>query len=547
MQQEGQMGSRISAIAALAMTTIGATIGATMGAALGVPCVANAQDAPVRGGIVRTMESGYRTLNPAVQSGAATAMPGSQIFAGLIQIGANFEPKPYLAESWTFAADQKSVTFKLVAGTTFHDGKPVTSADVAYSLGVVQKNHPFGPIMLGTMAGVDTPDDLTVVIRLTRPTPHLMQALQPFLMPVLPKHIYDDGQDIKTHPRNMQNVVGSGPFKVVEHVQGQHLILERFDGFVRKGRPYLDRLIISTQKDVASRVISFEKGELDYVPYSGFTERDVIRLRKNDKLTVTEDGYEAVGHINYLELNLRREPFKNVKVRQAMAHAIDKDFIVKSLFLESPKAAHSILHVTNPFFTADVPKFTGGIEKANALLDEAGLKPDANGVRFKMQLEVPNWLPTHLGVMAEYIKPQFKKIGIEVSLRKAPDFATWSQRVSSWDYDASMNAIFNYPDPVIGVHRLFSCKNIRNQIWTNTQAYCNERVDTLMDKAAAEVDPAERKKQYAEFQQILAEDQAMIYLTHMQYSTAQHKYVRGEPKGPWGSLNPWDEMYFDKK
>ncbi|MEQ1698308.1 MAG: ABC transporter substrate-binding protein, partial [Hyphomicrobiaceae bacterium] len=372
-------------------------------------------------------------------------------------------------------------------------------------------------------------------------------ALQPFLMPVLPKHIYDDGQDIKTHPRNMQNVVGSGPFKVVEHVQGQHLILERFDGFVRKGRPYLDRLIIATQKDVASRVISFEKAELDYVPYSSFTERDVLRLRKNDKLHLTEEGYEAVGHINYLEFNLRREPFKNVKVRQAIAHAIDKEFIVKSLFMDSPKAAHSILHVTNPFFTDNVPKFTGGVDKANALLDEAGFKPDANGVRFKMQLEVPNWLPTHLGVIAEYLRPQFKKIGIEVTLRKAPDFATWSQRVSSFDYDASMNAIFNYPDPVIGVHRLFSCKNIRNQIWTNTQGYCNERVDALMDKAAAEVDLSERKKQYIEFQQILAEEQALVYLTHMQYTTAQHKYVRGVPKGPWGSLNPWDEMYFDKK
>jgi len=512
-----------------------------------VPSLCHAQETPFRGGIVRTMESGYRTLNPAVQSGAATAMPASQIFGGLIQIGENFEPKPYLAESWTISADQKSYTFKLVPGATFHDGKAITSADVAYSLGVVQKNHPFGPIMLGTMEGIDTPDPLTVVIRLTRPTPHLMQALQPFLMPVLPKHVYDDGQDIKTHPRNMQNVVGSGPFKVVEHVQGQHLILERFDSFIRKGRPYLDRLIIATQKDVASRVISFEKGELDYIPYSGFTERDVVRLRKNDKLIVTEDGYEAVGHINYLELNLRREPFKNVKVRQGIAHAIDKGFIVKSLFLDSPKPAHSILHVTNPFFTADVPKFTGGIEKANALLDEAGYKPDASGVRFKMQLEVPNWLPTHLGVMAEYLRPQLKKIGIEVTLRKAPDFATWAQRVSSFDYDASMNAIFNYPDPVIGVHRLFACKNIRNQIWTNTQGYCNERVDILMDKAAQEVDPVARKKQYIEFQQILAEEQAMIFLTHMQYTTAQHTYIRGVPKGPWGSLNPWDEMYFDKK
>ena len=383
--------------------------------------------------------------------------------------------------------------------------------------------------------------------RSSQPTPYLMQALAPFLMPILPKHIYDDGQDIKTHPRNMQNVVGSGPFRVVEHVQGQHLILERFDGFFRKGRPYLDRIIMAGNKDTASRLISFEKGDVDYVPFSGFTERDVDKLKKNDKLIVSEEGYGAAGHVNYMELNLRREPFKNVKVRQAIAHAIDKDFIVKSLFANSPKAAHSILHDTTPFFTNDVPKFTGGVEKANALLDETGLKPDPSGVRFKMQLDVPNWLSTHLGVMAEYIRPQLKKIGIEVTLRKAPDFAAWSQRVASWDFDATMNGIWNYPDPVIGVHRLFACANIRNQVWTNTQGYCSDRIDAVMAKATSEAKPEERKKLYAEFQQVLADEQVMIYLTHMTYTTGQQKNVKGVPVTPWGSLNPWDELYLEKR
>jgi len=367
-----------------------------------------------------------------------------------------------------------------------------------------------------------------------------------FLAPILPKHIYDDGQNLKTHPRNAQNIVGSGPFKLVEHAQGQHLILERYDGFFRKGRPYLDRIIFQLVKDPAAHVILFEKGEVDYVPFTGFNERDVARLKKNDNIELTEAGYEAVGHVNYLELNLRRAPFSDVRVRQAIAHALDKDFIVKTLFLGSPKPAHSMLHATNPFFTDDVPKFTGGIAKANALLDEAGLKPDANGVRFKMQLEIPNWLQTHLAVLGDYIRPQLKKVGIEVSLRKAPDFGTWAQRVASWDYDATMNAIWNYPDPAIGVHRLFACKNIRNQIWTNTQGYCNERVDALMEKVARTSDVQERKKQYAEFQSVLAEDQVFVYLTHMQYTTGRQKYVKGTPKGPWGTVNPWDEMYIEK-
>ena len=94
-------------------------------------------------------------------------------------------------------------------------------------------------------------------------------------------------------------------------------------------------------------------------------------------------------------------------------------------------------------------------------MDEAGLKPDAKGVRFSMTLEVPNWSASHLGIMADYMRPQLKKVGIEVELRKSPDFATWINRVVGGEYDATMNGAWNYPDPVIGVHRLYLCSKIR--------------------------------------------------------------------------------------
>ncbi|HZP89031.1 MAG TPA: ABC transporter substrate-binding protein, partial [Burkholderiales bacterium] len=142
-----------------------------------------ALSAAKQGGTLNVVWEAMRTLNPAVQSGAATAVPGSQIFAGLIQMDRRYQPQPYLATSWESAPNGLTYTFHLVRDATFHDGKPITSADVAFSIMAVKEFHPFGPLMFGNVEGVDTPDPYTVVVRLSHPTPQFIQALQPFLMP----------------------------------------------------------------------------------------------------------------------------------------------------------------------------------------------------------------------------------------------------------------------------------------------------------------------------------------------------------------------------
>lgn len=142
-----------------------------------------------------------RHLNGAVQSGIATAVPSTQIFASPLRYDENWEPQPYLAESWTVAEDGMSVTLNLVQNATFHDGKPVTSEDVAFSIMTTKENHPFKS-MFAPVSTIDTPDAHTVVINLDKPHPALLLALSPALAPVLPKHIYGDGQDAKSHPAN---------------------------------------------------------------------------------------------------------------------------------------------------------------------------------------------------------------------------------------------------------------------------------------------------------------------------------------------------------
>ena len=195
-----------------------------------------------------------RHLNPAVQSGIATMMPGAQLFASPLRFDDKWNPQPYLAESWSFQDDGKSLLLKLVPNAVFHDGKPITSEDVAFSIMAIKANHPFST-MLAAVERVDTPDPRIAIIRMSQPHPAILLALSPPLCPILPKHIYGDGADLKTHARNT-SPVGSGPYKLAEYKPGEHNILEKNPNFFIKGRPKFDRIIFRIFRDVNALAIA---------------------------------------------------------------------------------------------------------------------------------------------------------------------------------------------------------------------------------------------------------------------------------------------------
>ncbi len=491
-----------------------------------------------------TSISKWRTLNPAVQSGSATGIPGSQIFAGLLRVDDDFVPQPYLADSWEVSSDGLSVTFNLNKSASFHDGNPITSADVAFSLGVSKANHPFGPTMFGNVERVDTPDANTAVFVLSAPTPALFASLQPLLMPILPKHIYDDGQEMKTHPRNNENVVGSGPFMVVEN-NGEQLILEKNPNFFIEGRPYLERILISSSRNSAAQTLELDRGQLDYYPFAFLPETDLNRLAKNEKLKVVTEGHEALGPVAYLEFNLRNEYFDDARVRQAIAYAINTDSMSKLLGL-GYEPAYSMVHSGSPFYNGNTKRYGVDLEKAAALLDEAGLPRGDGGIRFSFTLDMPTYAKERQTIISEVIKQALKKIDVEVNLRISPDFGSWTSRVAGWQHDATISGIWGYSDPVIGIHRLFTCENIRNVIWSNTQGYCHKAVDDLLAKAGTSMDNEKRLAAYLAFQEIVAEDLPLLPLVTAPTITTHRSAIKNVPIHGWGALSPWDEIYIDE-
>ncbi len=499
---------------------------------------------PKQGG---TLTFIYRIIgghfNPAIASGTATGIPGSQMFAALLRFNDKWEPQPYLAESWKVADDGMSVTVNLRKNAVFHDGHPITSEDVKFSIETYQANHPFKP-MYAPVETVETPDEHTAVFKLSKPHPAILLAMSSQLGVVIPKHVYGDTDNIRKHPQNSQNIVGSGPFKLKEFKPGEYIIMERFEDYFIEGRPYLDQIVFKKMSESTSRIIALEKKQADITAFAS-DPQELTRLSKAEHLTLTKGGYSAIGPLNWLAFNTAKKPFDDKRVRQAIAYALDKNFLLKVLYAGYADRATGPIHPGSAFYSDAVNPYDFDPEKAKALLDAAGLKPNEDGVRFETTLD---YIPG--GAVwkrwAELTKAQLKKVGIAITLKPSSDIRAWLKTISNHNFEMTLDSVFNWGDPVIGVHRTYQSTNIRKGVpWHNTQQFKNADVDAIMEKAGTLFDLEARKAAYAEMQKLVVEEAPVAYINASPYHTIyNHERVGNPPTDSiWGTSSPLDNTY----
>ncbi|WP_419554049.1 ABC transporter substrate-binding protein [Candidatus Poriferisodalis sp.] len=479
-----------------------------------------------------------RHLNGSVQSGYATAVPGTQLNASPLLYDDEYNPMPYLAENWEISDDGLTVTLHLVEGAVFHDGMPITSADVAFSILTVQANHPFKP-MYEPVTSVDTPDEHTAVINLSQPHPAILLAMSPGLLPIIPKHIFDDGQDMKTHPRNTENFVGSGPFRLTEYEPGTIIRMERFDDFFIEGTPCLDEIVMEITPDPTAIVLGLENGTTHLSSTLG-SPANTLRLMDNPDVEVSSDGHEAIGQIQWMEMNVNDPALSDQRVRQAIAYAIDREFLAEVIEQGLTFPAPTGIVTASPFHNTDVNHYDKNIDRAKELLAEAGYGPG------ELQLSI-DYIPPPQVIHAEYVVQALEEAGIEVELSVSPDFPTWAQRIASGDFQMTINNVWNWGDPVIGVHRTYLCDNRVGVIWTNNTGYCNAEVDRLLTAAGQELDPAERARLYAQFQEIVADEVPIYFLTTPTFWQAYNPAVMNPPTDNiWGQMSPMHTVWLDQ-
>ncbi|MEO5696968.1 MAG: ABC transporter substrate-binding protein, partial [Burkholderiaceae bacterium] len=189
-----------------------------------------------------------------------------------------------------------------------------------------------------------------------------------------------------------------------------------------------------------------------------------------------------------------------------------------------------------------VVRYPTDLKKAAQMLDEAGYK-EKNGERFSLTLDFVPGNDDQQKTVAEYVRAQLKKIGIAVEVRASADFPSWAKRLASHDFDMSMDLVFNWGDPIIGVHRTYLSRNIKPIVWTNTQSYKNAKVDELLDTAGGLLDETQRKAYYATFQKIVTDELPIDFINVVPYHTAASKKVGNLPMTIWGPMSPYDEVY----
>ncbi len=495
------------------------------------------------GELVVGLYASPNNLNPAIQSGIATAFPGTQIFAGLLRFDNEWQPHPYLAEKWEISKDGLSVTLNLVKNAVFHDGKPITSDDVAFSIMTVKELHPFKS-MMAPVERVDTPDPYTAVIRLKKPHPAILLAMSPALLPILPKHIYGSIENVKNHPANI-NPIGSGPFKLESFIPGKEIILKKNTDFFIKGHPYLDRLRIKIIRNTLEEGLDMETGDVQMMV--SFQDLNQLNhLRSLDHLVVVKNGFKGIGPIYWLAFNLQKKPFSDVRVRKAIAYAIDRKFIVDTLFKGETVMETGPISSNNPFYSSDVNLYEQDFDKANRLLDEAGYPRDAMGKRFSFRLTYISEKAGNNRKVIEYLHQLFlRNLGVETVVEHPENLKQWIQKVSNWDFDMTMDDVFNWGDPVIGVHRTYMSSNIRKGvIWSNTQGYSNSEVDELMEQAGSELDFKKRSALYQKFQKIIVDELPVYSLFQPFFALAYDKNLVWEKQSIWGLMTPLDTVYW---
>jgi peptide/nickel transport system substrate-binding protein len=462
-----------------------------------------------------------------------------KVTEGLLTYDFDLNPRPALAVEWAISKDGLTYTFGLRRGVKWHDGRDFTSADVAFSLRLLKEIHPRGRITFAAIDRIDTPDEYTAVVRLSQPAPFLISALAAQESPIVPRHIYE-GTKAESNPANAAPV-GTGPFRFKEWVRGSHIILERNPDYWDTGKPFIDAIVFRFIPDSGARAILFETGEADIADGNLIPLAELGRIEALPFLQLETRGTVFNAGVKRLEFNLDNPYLRHLKVRQAIAHAIDKKVIRDVIWYGRGEIVSGPIspELKRFYLTEGTAIHDFDPAKAERLLEEAGFPRRARGIRFKLPHD---FRPSTDGDKrtAEYVKQALARIGIEVEVR-TQDFASYVRRVyTDRDFAFTTNSMTNTFDPTVGIQRLYWSKAFKPGVpFSNGAHYANPEIDRLLEAAAIENDAEVRADLFARVQRIIAADLPDLNLiSDSNFSIINRRVVDAvvEASGTWGSL-----------
>jgi len=479
-------------------------------------------EADMSGRLVIPLGGEPSILNPILSSDSASSAVEGMIFSGMVRINERLEVEPDLAESWDISRDGLTWTFHLRKDVKWHDGKPFTAHDVKFTFDSIL-NPKVNSVRRGDYIIDGDPIRFDAVDRHTLRAV-LPKPFAPFLvrsgMSVIPRHLLE-GKDINTAEFN-RKPVGTGPFRFSNWLSGDHVKVVRNEDYYL-GRPLLAEVVLKTIPDSNSRLIALKTGEIDE---SDIPPKDYRSIRKEPNLNIFE--YQGLVY-TYFGFNLRKKPFSDVRVRRALAHATDKSQLISLVLKGLGEAAYCPSSPVSWAYSNNVAKYPYDLEKARALLKEAGLE---DGFEFTVLVNQGNKEREKAAVI---LQQQWKKIGVKLNIR----VMEWSAMLKIVDAPQDPKDF----DAVIIGWSLGVDPDARS-IWhsdeypggLNFVGYRNHEVDKLIEQGRTAMERSRRKSIYARMNRIISEDQPYIFLWYPKSVVAVSDRVGGlltEP-GPTG-------------
>ncbi len=471
--------------------------------------------------LVMIIESSPTNLDPRVGIDAQSENIDSLMFDALLRRDDHLNVAPGLAEKWE-TPDPLTYVFHLHPGVKFHDGQPLTSRDVKWT---------FDSLLQGKVRStkssayrfvdrVEAIDDYTVVIHMKEPDATLLWNISGGAIGIVP---YGSGPEMSTRP------IGSGPFRFVSAQLDKDVVIERNPNYWDE-KPRIDRVRFMVVPDTTTRALELRKGSAD-IAINALNEDMIGALEREPNLQLLHGPGTRLG---YLAFNTRDPILKDVRVRRAIAYAIDRHTLIQYLLRDFARPAASVLPPESWAYDSQVQKYPHDPARARKLLDAAGYAP-TNGIRFHLAMKTSTEESSRL--LATVLQQQLREVGIALDIRSF-EFATFFADVTRGEFQVhSLRWIGADEDPDIfkyAFHSAFFTPNGANRTF-----YANPLLDVLIDQARRDSDQDTRKQLYAQVQQILAEDVPYVnlwYFDNLMVASRRVRNLRLNPSGNYDFL-----------
>jgi len=452
----------------------------------------------------------------------ARTFVGRIVFAGLCDKLFDLDEKlnvvPQLATGYKWSADNKALEIKLRSGVTFHDGEKMDAAAVKYSL--ERHKNMKGSNRRGELApvsSVEVVDPLTVRLNLSQPFVPLLAVLTDRAgMIVSPKAAEAAGEKFGAAP------VCSGPFKFVERVAQDRIVLERYAGYWNKGAIHFQRVVYTPVVDATVRLANLRAGQFDFI--ERVAPNDVPNLRGDSRFRVAkivEIGYQSININVGKSDEAQKNPLgKDPRVREAFELSLDRNAIVRVAMDGEAIAGNQWVSPQSSWYVKGVPVPKRNVERARQLLKEAGV-PNPS-----FTLMTPT--TSDAQKIAQVVQAMAKDAGFDVKIQST-EFATSLNLADKGEFQAYVLAWSGRADPDGNLQSFLSCKAP-----INYSGYCNAEVDGLINRSRAASNKAERQKLFDQIEAHVAKDRPIVYLFHRNWlwaHTAKLSGLRTVPDG----------------